>query len=418
MSIAISNAIIVTQNDNRDVYRGNVKIDGNKIQYVGKDEVDGDILIDGTNKVLMPGLINTHAHVGMSASKGLFDDVDLDSFLKKTFEYDSDRTSTGIFNSAKLGMYEMIGNGITAFVDLYYSEDIIAKAAEEIGIRAFLSWVTLDKELTTQIGDPVENAENFIRNHVGNKYVVPSVGVQGIYVANDDTFRRAMDLAEKYGTILHMHLSETRKEVYDAVKKLGERPIEHLHNIGILNKRVLAAHCVWATYHEVRLLSKDGVNVSWNSISNFKLGTGGIPPIPEMMRENVNVTIGTDSNGSNNSLDMFQAMKFSAISVKNYRWDASLMKAQEILDMATRNAARALQLNAGSIEVGKLADVVLLDATIPSMIPTNEANAVSNIVYSSSPQNVDTVIIDGEIKKINGKILGFHSNKFTNSEFK
>ena len=400
MSTLIENALIVTQDENRRIFKGNVQFDGSKITYVGKEKPKSDEIIDGNGKILLPGFINTHAHVGMSASKGLFDDVDLEKFLDLTFKYDSQRTEEGIFNSARLGMYEMINSGITSFVDLYYSEDVIARAAEEVGIRAFLSWVTLDREYTTQHGDPLDNAENFIRSHKNLRFVTPSVGVQGIYVAGDETYQRAKEIAEKYDTVLHMHLSETRKEVYDSVKKIGERPIEHLDRIGILSNRVIAAHCVWTTYHEAKLLGKNGVNVSWNAVSNFKLATGGVPPVPEMIESGVNITLGTDSNGSNNSLNFFDVMKFSALSIKNARWDASIIKSQQILDFATVNAAKALRINAGSIEVGKRADLILLDARKPELIPTDENNVVNNIVYSANPDTVDSVIVDGMIKVV------------------
>lgn len=407
MSTLIENALIVTRDEGRRIFHGNVQFEGDTITYVGTGRPASDEIIDATGKVVMPGFINTHAHVGMSASKGLFDDVDLERFLDMTFKYDSQRTEEGIFNSARLGMYEMINSGITSFVDLYYSENVIARAAEQVGIRAFLSWVTLDREFTTQKGDPLDNAENFIRSHQNMRFVKPSVGVQGIYVASDETYQRAKEIAERYDTIMHMHLSETRKEVYDSVKKIGERPIEHLDKIGVLSSRVIAAHCVWATYHEAKLLGKNGVNVSWNAVSNFKLATGGVPPVPEMLDAGVNITIGTDSNGSNNSLNFFEAMKFSALTVKNARWDASIIKSQQILDFATIDAAKALRLNAGSIEVGKKADIVILDARRPELIPTDKNNVVNNIVYSTNPASVDSVIIDGVFRKKGGRLIGF-----------
>ncbi|KAA8922991.1 amidohydrolase family protein [Thermoplasma sp.] len=416
MSTLIENALIVTQDQTRRIFRGNVQFDGDTITYVGREKPKSESIIDGTGKIVIPGFINTHAHVGMSASKGLFDDVDLERFLDMTFKYDAQRTEDGIFNSARIGMYEMINAGITSFVDLYYSEDVIARAAEQVGIRAFLSWVTLDREFTTQKGDPLDNAENFIRSHRNMRFVRPSVGVQGIYVASDETYHRAKEIADRYDTILHMHLSETRKEVYDSVKKIGERPIEHLDRIGVLSDRVIAAHCVWSTYHEAKILGKDNVNVSWNSVSNFKLATGGVPPIPEMFEAGANITLGTDSNGSNNSLNFFEVMKFSALTLKNARWDASAIKSQQILDFATINAANALKINAGSIEVGKKADIVILDARAPELIPTSEINVVNNIVYSAGPGIVDSVIIDGIFRKKDGKLIGFDQSGLSSAE--
>lgn len=417
-SIQVKNALIVTQNSKREILRGNVFVKNDKIEYIGKEENFAEENIDGSNMILAPGFINTHNHVAMAHFKGRLDDVNLEEFLDKTYKFDSNRTDEGIYNSSKLGMYEMIDSGTTSFLDLYYSEDQIAKAALDVGIRAFLSWVTLDHEYTTQKGDPIKNAENFIINNRSSALVTPSIGVQGIYVSSDETYHKAQEIARKYKTIVHTHLAETRKEVYDFVKKSnGIRPIEHLNEIGFLSKNVIAAHAVWATLREVRMLAANSVKVSWNAISNSKLAVGGIAPIPEMLENGVVVSLGTDSNGSNNSLNMFECMKFSSISIKNERWDASIINAQTILDMATVNAAASLNRgDLGSIEVGNKADLILVELN-PNLIPTTEENAVSNLVYSANPSNVDTVIVDGKILKNKGRLVGFDASSFVDINY-
>lgn len=405
-SLAINNCLIVTQNSSREVFRGSILIEGSEISYVGRESPEASEVIDGSNLLAAPGFIDTHAHVAMSHLKGRLDDLELEEFLKKTYELDSQRTENGIYNSAVLGIQEMISSGITCFADLYYGEDIIARACNDSGIRANLAWNTLDQEYTTQKGDPIHNAERFISDHIGDRLVTPSIGVQGIYVASDDTFHRAIEISEKYGTILHMHLSETRKEVYDFVRKTGKRPVEYLHEKNFLISNTLAAHAVWLTLREVKMLSKDGVSVSWNSISNAKLASGGLPPVPEMIANGVNVSMGTDGSATNNSLDMFQEMKFSAISMKNSRWDARVTGAQEILDMATVNGARAIGNSLiGSLERGKKADIIFLDLSLPCMFPTDESNAVNNLVYSANPSCVRHVMIDGVFVKKDFNLL-------------
>jgi 5-methylthioadenosine/S-adenosylhomocysteine deaminase len=406
-SILIGNALTVTQDSKRSVKRANILIEGNRISSVSANVQQADRVIDASRMIAIPGLINTHAHVAMSHLKGKLDDIPLEGFLEKTFTLDGERTETGIYNSSRLGIDEMITNGITSFADLYYSEDIIARAVEDSGIRGFLSWNTLDEEFTTQKGNPVKNADHFISTHSGRELVTPSVGVQGIYVSSDENYLRAREVAEKHGTIIHTHLAETRKEVYDYVRKSnGKRPTEHLNDIGFLNPRVLAAHSVWVTLSEIRHMAKNGVKVSWNSISNGKLGVGGIAPVPEMLENGMTVSMGTDSSGSNNSLDMFEVMKFSALWIKNDRWNPAIITAQTILDMCTVNAAKALGCgDLGSIEEGKLADIVLIDSRMPNLVPTNAENAVSNIVYSANPSNVKYVMVNGSLLKDDGKLV-------------
>lgn len=396
MSILIKNGTIITENDNRDILHANILVDGNKITYIGSEELPHDNEIDATGKVILPGFINTHTHVGMSGFKGLLDDMVLSEFLDKTSKLDSQRTEEGIYNSSLLGMNEMINSGITSFVDLYYSEDVIEKAVEKTGMRGFLAWATLDQEFTTQKGDPVKNAEAFIKKKHPDT-VTPMAGIQGIYVSSDENYFRVKELSEKYNVMVHTHLSETRKEVYDFVKTHNERPVEHLGSIGFLSDKLIAAHCVWITLNEIKLLSKYKTSVSWNSISNAKLASGGIAPIPELLSNSVDVSLGTDSSGSNNSLNMFEEMKYSAISINNDRWSADTVKSQQILDMATRNAGMALHSPIGIIKEGYLADLIVLDMEQYNTIPYTDSSIVNNIVFSGNSGNVEQVMVNGKI---------------------
>ncbi|WP_276930073.1 amidohydrolase family protein, partial [Ferroplasma acidiphilum] len=203
--------------------------------------------------------------------------------------------------------------------------------------------------------------------------------------------------SEKYNVMVHTHLSETRKEVYDFVKTHNERPVEHLGSIGFLSDKLIAAHCVWITLNEIKLLSKYKTSVSWNSISNAKLASGGIAPIPELLSNSVDVSLGTDSSGSNNSLNMFEEMKYSAISINNDRWSADTVKSQQILDMATRNAGMALHSPIGIIKEGYLADLIVLDMEQYNTIPYTDSSIVNNIVFSGNSGNVEQVMVNGKI---------------------
>jgi 5-methylthioadenosine/S-adenosylhomocysteine deaminase len=398
-SIAINGGLVVTQSAGRTVFRGGILIEDGKIAAVGKGPFRAEHIIDAKGCVSIPGLINTHTHVAMASVKGRFDDMNLEKFLESTSDYDAGRSKSDIYESAKLGMREMISSGTSSFLDLYYSEDIIARAAESVGIRAFLSWNTLDPKYTTQRGDPLKNAERFIRSHMNLDMVTPAIGVQGVYVAGDETYLAAKEISEKYNTLLHTHLAESAAEVSNFKREYGHGPIEHLHRIGFLGRNLVAAHLVYASKKDIGIIASDGVSVSWNAISNAKLGNG-FADIAGFVGGGINLTLGTDGSSSNNSLDLFQSMKFSGLLAKGLTKDPTFMSAQALLDAATVNAASALgRSDIGKIEKGCRADVVLLDATMPNMVPTTADNVVGNLVYSAGAQNVKTVIVGGRIVK-------------------
>jgi len=401
MTIAIKNGLIITHNSNKRVIRGSVEIEENTISRVvsGSDGIDkSDFVIDGKDHIVMPGLVNTHTHIGMSAIRGMVDTRSLGRFLKETGEFDSRNTEDKIEASALMGIAEMLSTGTTAFLDLYYSEDVIARVAKKIGMRAYLAWVVLDKEFTTQKGIPIENARRFVESNISGTLVRPAFGLQGVYVCSEETIAKAKELAEKYNTVLHMHLSETRSEVAGSLKKYGKRPVEWLYERGLLTNRMVAAHAVWLNNSEMKMLAEKGVTVSYNAASNLRLGSGRAK-INKLLNSGVNITIGTDSTASNDSLDMFQAMKISALENR--------LPPETALEFATLNAAKALGYNGGSIEEGKIADIIMLDAKRPQLVRTTEKNAVSNVVYSAEGPNVDYSIVDGKILIERGKFTTF-----------
>ncbi len=397
MSILIKNAIVVTQNSKREIKNGDVYIEDGKIAEMGKVNVEADFVIDGDKRIVMPGLINTHNHVPMTFMRGIADDVDLFEFLNRVWKVEEKMTKKDIYRGSLMGIEEMLRTGTTAFVDMYSYEDEVARAVKEKGIRGFLGWAVVDEELTTQGGTPVKNAENFIKKYKGDDLVTPLIAPHAVYTCSEETLLKSKEIAEKHDALITIHIAETRKEVYDHRKKTGMRPAEWLDKIGFLSNHVIGAHMVWLTLHEIKLLSEKGVVASHNPTSNMKLGNGGAMPLPEMLQNGMNVTLGTDSVVSNNNLDMFEVMKFAALLHKNERWDPKATNAQMILDFATVNAAKALNLNAGSIEEGKLADIVILDAREPNAQPLTKDNVVSNIVYSINGLNVEYTIVNGKI---------------------
>ncbi len=404
MSVLIKDGWIVTQNSKREILRGDVFIEDGRIVEIGKIRTEADFVLNAKDKIVMPGLINAHTHVGMSDLRGLADDVPLDDFLQRMWKLEENRGREEIYQGAKLGIEEMLLTGTTSFVDMYYYEDAVAKASKELGIRAYLGWAVVDEELTTQEGSPLQNAENFIREYRGEELIVPLIAPHAVYSCSEETLLKAKDIAERYRTIITMHIAETRREVYDHRKKYGMRPVEWLEKIDFLNEKLLGVHLVWLTLHEVKILASHGVKASHNPTSNMKLGNGGSMPLVEMLQNDVTITLGTDSTVSNNNLDMFEVMKIAAILHKNERWDPSVTTAQMILDFATINAAKAIGLNAGSIEEGKLADIIVVNPR-PNGLPLRKDTIVSNIVYALNGLNVEHTIVNGRLVASEGKIV-------------
>lgn len=400
MITAIRNAWIVTQDAQRRVLRGDVVIDGERIASVGP-QYDGtaDREIDASGDIVMPGMVNTHTHIAMSVMKGVVDDLLFPDFLNKTFTIDSDRTDADLDIGTRLGCMEMMRGGTTTFMDLYYSEDVIAKATQAAGIRGVLCWCVLDEDKTTQKGNPLDNCRRFIETHSGMRKIVPGVGLQGVYVCSEETCVGARELSDEKAAPINFHLSETRGEVNDHKRQTGMRPAEWLSSIGALSPRSVAAHSAWLTLREVRLMAEAGMSVSMCPASNMKLATGGVAPVPEFQKYGVNVSIGTDGSTTNNTLDMFAEMRLLGLLQKSSRWDATVTPAQDLLDFATVNGARAvgMQDSIGSIEPGKYADVVILDGKAPNLRPLLPENIIANIVYSGNSLNVKTVLCQGDV---------------------
>lgn len=405
MSILLRNGIMVTQNENREILDGDIYVEDGRIVEVGRVRTEAERVIDCSGKVIIPGLINTHNHVANTLIRGYADDVHLHEMLERTFEFDAKVTRRDVQVGALLGCLEMMKSGTTTFVDLFYWEDEVARAVREAGMRGFLGWAVLDEELSTQRGTPLDNCSSFIERHKQEELITPLVFLMGVYVCSEETFMAGKQLAEDEDVMLHMHLSETRKEVYDHQRKSGMRPIEWLDKIGFLCDRLLAAHVGWVTIGEVRTLARNGVSVSHCPVSNMKLATGGVAPLPEMFENNVTVSLGTDSPVSNNSLDIFETMKFCALLHKADRWDARVLPAQKVLDLATIDGARAIGMEneIGSIEEGKKADLAVLDFNTPRTSPYDKSRVVSHLVYSCNGANTTTTIIDGEVVVNEGK---------------
>ncbi len=414
-------SFIVTLNPKKEVITdGAIYIEDSSIVDIGKTseimrKYSDDEIIDCKNKLIMPGLINTHTHAATVLMRGLGEDMELMEWLeKKIWPFESKLKEKDVYHASLLACIEMIKNGITCFNDMYFFMDSVAKACLKIGIRASLSWALIDKEIIPSTNS-LENCKRFIKRWKNNELIIPSVGPHAIYTCSEETLLKAKEIADKYNTLLHIHLSETEKEVEDCLKKHGKRPAEYLNSIEFLDKNVIAAHCVWLNKKEIKILSEKGVKVSHCPISNMKLAVGKAMPLPEMLKERVIVSLGTDGAASNNSLDLFETMKFAALLHKHEKMDPTVTKAYKILEMATIDGARALSLEdkIGSIEEGKKPDLIILDINKAHWKPSHDV--IANLVYSCKSSDVETVIINGKIVMKEKKILTTNEEKILKS---
>ena len=398
-SIRFRGAWLVTQDEHRRLLRGDLRIEDGSITHVGPEAAPAaEVDVEAARRAIVPGFVNAHTHVAMGPMRGVADDRDLAGFLEKLFALDARRTEVDLEAGAAQGIAEMLLSGTTTFLDLYYGEDAVARAVERLGIRGYLGWAVLDPELTTQQGRPLDNAEKFIGRWAGRPRVRPLVAPQGVYVCGEATWLGARELAERTGTFVHCHLSETRKEVHEHEAKYGLRPPAWLERIGALVPGMVAAHGVWLTRAEIELLARNRVGIAHCPSSNMKLATGGVCPVPELQAAGATVGLGTDSVASNNSLSMLREMHLAGLLQKQHRWDAAVLPAQALLDLATRHGAELLGEGGrlGSLEVGKRADLVLFDLDHPTLTPARPEAIVSHLAYSASEEAVDSVYVEGE----------------------
>ncbi len=417
MSILLKNCRwIVTQNLNRDILENqSIYIEDGKIIDIGKISIKADEELDCSKMIVMPGLINTHTHLSMTLFRGYGDDSPLKEWLEnKIWPLEKKLTGEICYWGALLGCLEMIKTGTTCFLDMYFFVKDVAKAVHEAGLRAFLSHAIIDVQGESGFNESFFNeTENFIKS-LNNQKIRLVISPHSPYTCTEETLIKCKEKAEEKNVILHTHLAETRWEQTLFQKKFGLSEVEYLNKIGFLCSNLVAAHSVWLTKKEIKILKEKNVKVSHCPVSNLKLASGGVAPIPEMLEEKVSVSLGTDGAASNNCLDMFDTMKICALIHKFYRWDPAVMPAQKVLDLATLGGAEALNLSneIGSVEKGKKADLILIDLKNPNLIPIHNSNSlISDLVYSIKGENVDSTIVNGEFLMKNKKFTRLNPEK-------
>lgn len=352
-------------------------------------------VVDCTGKTAFPGLINMHTHAGMTLMRGVGEDIAFHEWLDLIWKIEENIDEEYVYQATRVACLEMIRTGTTTFNDQYWYMPMAYKAATEMGLRPVLSYVVLDKN------DPEESERQKIqcqemyelsRSWGGDAQLV--MGIHAIYSVREEMILWAAEFARTHGLKMHIHVSETRKEVEDCMKEHdGMSPVEYLDSLGVLGPDVIAAHTLWLSDNDVRILGERGVTCVHNVNSNLKLASGYRFLYNELRDAGANICLGTDGCGSSNNLDMLETMKTSAMVQKAWRGDPSVLPLGELIDMATVNAARALGIDTGRIEVGALADILIVDTQNYSFLSPGSFEA--NLIYSAHSDCIDSVICNG-----------------------
>lgn len=409
MNIHIKNIMSVVPMTEKDYVLEdvNIYIKDKNIFHIGDElkDFNFDKVIDGSGMVALPGLINTHTHLAMTLFRNYADDMKLEDWLfKKIFPLEDKLMGEDVYYGSKLGLIEMIKSGTTCFLDMYFFVEDTLKAINESKIRACIS-----RGLTSGEGEDAKIQE--VRDLYGkyNDYegrIKIMVGPHAVYTCSEDFLKKCLNLTKELNTRLHIHLNESKNEVEESLKAHGKSPIEWVDYLGLLEVPTIAAHCVWLNENDMNILKNKNVNVAHNPVSNLKIASG-IANIYKMQKEGINVCLGTDGAASNNNLNMFKDLNIASLLSKGLNLEPIATTAYETLEMATINGAKALGLEdlIGTLEVGKEADIILVDFNKPHLKPKN--NVISSLVYSASGSDVDTVIVKGNVLMENRKMKVF-----------
>ena len=411
----IKNGYVVTVDDNFAIYPdGAIFIEDGRIVDIGESDSLGNKyrnveVIDANGKAVLPGLVNTHVHSGLI--RGTAEDLPLWEWLMKHVDpMHKALTSDEAYVAARLCYAESLMAGTTCVMDMYRFMDRCADAAEELGIRAILVPYVADKpeyDYFESLKTNIELVES--RHGTANGRIHVWFGLEHLVYATEETYKRIADLLKKYPVGFHTHADESIEMVERIKENYGRSPIQLFYDRGILGPKTVLAHCCWLTPTEMEILAKTETSIAHCPVSNMKLASG-VAAIPECLDRGIKVGLGSDGVKENNNLDLFEEMKFASLLQKLHHLDAAKMPAEKTLKLATINGARALGLDdeIGSLEVGKKADIILVDLQKLHLAPHiygKYENIVANLVFSANGSDVDTVLVDGEIVMQNRRLL-------------
>ena len=409
--------VILFKADDVSVENKDIRIENDIIKQI-EDNIESQAnekVIDASNKVVMPGLINTHAHITMSIFRGTFEGCNLYTWLhEKIWPIEAELTEDQVYDATMLSILEMISTGTTCVNDHYFFSKKIRQALEESKMRAVLTRVLMDsdgKEASEQrINEFIDLYETRDKN---NNLITYTVSPHSLYTCSDALLEKSKELAIKYNLPIHTHFLESIDEIEDIQKLHGEEASKVLKKYfdGI---HLILAHCVKLNDEDIEILKTLDCGIAHNPISNFRLGCK-IADTTKYLKNGINVALGTDGQGSGNNLDMFEAMKVAALSQGGIYENEKFINSRDVLKMATINGAKLLGLDKeiGSIEEGKKADLIIVDIAPKldniKMVPNNDV--ISNLVYNTEGRNVETTIVNGEILMENRKFVNLNLEK-------
>ena len=417
--ILIKNGYVISMNKNREIFKnGSVLIEDDKIKAVGKVEpslVNADAEIyDAQGKIILPGLVNTHVHLSQQLGRGVADDVVLLTWLReRVWPYESSFNYEDSLISSTACCVELIKTGVTTFLEAGGQYvDAMAEAVEKCGLRACLSKSTMDEgeglpktwQKTTQ--EELDFQEELFKkyNDTADGRIKIWFGLRTIFNNSDELIKGTKTLADKYNTGIHMHVLEVKEEMDYTRATRGETTVEHMNRLGALGPNLVAAHTVWLTEREIDLFRLYDVKVSHNPGAAMKVVLG-FAKIPEMLEKGIAVSIGTDGAPSNNRMDMMRDMYLTSLIHKGRTLNPKTVSAEQVLEMATINGARCalMEKEIGSLEVGKKADLIILNPDTIHSLPV--IDPVANIVYAMSSENVESNMCNGKWLMKNREIL-------------
>ncbi|MBQ0043483.1 MAG: amidohydrolase [Bacteroidales bacterium] len=372
-----------------------ILIKGNRFSSISPagSGMSAETVIDASGMAILPPFYNTHGHAAMTLLRGYADDMELFKWLSEyIWPYEDKLTPEDIYNGSRLAILEMIKSGTVFFSDMYFEIDETARAVDEMGVRAALGVTFMSNHSKALRDEKVAYMKSWKDRTNGR--IQLTAAPHAIYTADAGQLMLAANTARELGMKIHIHVSETATEVQNSIKEFGDTPVRYLEKLGFLGPDVIAAHVVHVDDEEIEILKKRGVTISHCPCSNMKLSSGAFRA-DAMVKAGAKVTLGTDGCSSNNNLDMREEMKFASFLAKVTTGDPEVLPAQQVFEWATRNGAEAFGIDAGVIEVGKLADAILVRLDDPKMTPNH--NLISNWVYAADTSCIDTVICDGRI---------------------